>query len=133
MTPQQLSWIKSRQREYKELFGSRLEIDWAVMNGMAPLKLRPKSITVKADPHVVGFFDRDKEEENLKMICIKYGTTLDTVRSTKRITKTRPNEWKAVREFSTHVFKNNLPFLQCCKLINKDITLYNYYGYNKEG
>jgi len=122
MTARELNWIKQKQREYKQLFGKKLEIDFEEMNG----------------------YDRwNSENEEKKFIeeafneCIALHGADEKIIRDKNI---RLNKWQywneraALQDFTNILFKKKLNKMYAAKMINRDRTnFYHVYSNIKRG
>lgn len=79
MTAEQLGWIKKAQREFKEKFGTVLEIDWNAMNGVN------STHRIK-----ITRFQRCSTEEienKLRELCEENETSIENIKNKKGFAK----------------------------------------------
>lgn len=114
MNSKQLMWIKQRQREYFDLFGEKLNIDFSDVN---------------------GFNSREKAKLTniiFQELISKYSPNLDVIRG-KRLRlhhESRENERNFVREFSKKIMQGRLNVAEAARLLNKDRS--NIYHYSNK-
>jgi hypothetical protein len=117
MTPEQLFTIKKYQREFKEKFNTKLEIDWDTMNNIGTSRAIIEIINVpnRKAVNLQALFEEcvSKHNANAKKI-------LD--RKIRLSSHDLANERSAVEEFSKIVIKNRLSIKNAAKVLNRDRT-----------
>jgi hypothetical protein len=113
MTANQLMWIKQRQKEYFQLFGEKLNVDFSdslVCNKTETVKEVFEDLKFKYNP--------DMNVINNKNIRLNHGN--------------RENERNFVIEFSKKVVSCRLNIAEAARLLNKDRSnIYHYAGKRK--
>lgn len=116
MTANQLNKIKQYQREYMELFGEKLHIDWLSMKQM------------KAEYTIV---DEKKDPEKMYRECLsKHNASHEKIISGKRLDDTSmEKERAAIREFCKDVIFYRIAKKEAARIINRDRTMIYYYAF----
>lgn len=113
MNSKQLGWIKQKQREYFDLFGEKLNIDFSIGLGFTR---REKTVLT----HTI-----------FNELIEKYSPNLEVIRG-KRLRlhhESRENERNFVEEFSIKILRGKLNVAEAAKLLNKDRSnIYHYAG-----
>jgi hypothetical protein len=126
MNHSELSVIKRYQREFKEMFGKTLEIDWNTMNGVEePVRKTNKLYT----PTDLEIDDEMTVPGILESCARRHGADLSIMCSTDlRLNGfARVKERKAMIDFANIVIKNRLNITYAAKLINRDRSCIYYF------
>ena len=126
MDVKELSTIKQYQKQFKTLFGKRLEIDWNAMNDNSPSFGRRKKIKLAPIYDV---------EEILKSCADKFGADIDKIKSREcRLHKSgNSRERRTLQEFSKIILESRINVGEAAKIVNRDRTLlYHYANYYEE-
>lgn len=138
MKAKELIWIKNAQKEFKNLFGHELLIDFPSMNGV---QSSPTIAPTTYDRRKNGVFHKRSLnqhriiDEYYREYLEKYNLTDDDIQDRKgqllvhRHDETGRNIKLFLRDFCTRVFNENLDLAYASKLINRNRTL--FYFYNK--
>lgn len=113
MTVQEIASIKEYQRDFKEKFNKRLEIDFNLMNEVDDLSLGKKSL-----------------EEFLKDCTNKYNADIDKILNRKEnLSKSTSNKERlALTEYSRAVITNRISTVQAAKVIKRDRSCLYYFA-----
>lgn len=115
MNNEKLVWIKARQKEYQELFGERLEVNFSVMNN--------EEIEMSS-----GVLCKEDVEEWINTQCTKRGISLDTIKTTKRIYRTtNSKEYKFLRDFGMFTRINKVPAILAGQCIGRCKSVVEHY------
>lgn len=105
--------IKNYQRDFEKRFKKKLEIDWLTMKG-AKMKLDDET--------------KPSSEELLKQALVKYGASIDVIRSGKRLlNRLHRREHLAVEEYCKKIVAYQIDLKEAADLINRDRSLIYYY------
>jgi hypothetical protein len=127
MDQKRLMWIKLRQKEYQDLFNEKLEIDFALMNGVQ--NKTDNLFCTLTKNQMYALIDRE-----FKKLLKKYNLKKEIV----RINRKPGNQFKRSESdmnvraflisFCTFIHQNRLNVKYAGSLINKERTLINYYA-----
>lgn len=113
MTAQQLTWIKQRQKEYRELFGEELLLNLQAMNGVRV----PANIPNYNEPKILNWIETETE---------KRGVDLDYVKNHHVHGRYYPIEKKFLEDYATFLVKNNFNLTKAARLIGKSRRTMGY-------
>jgi len=103
-------WIKQKQREYFDLFGEKLNVDFR-----GEVKFTKVEIVKRTN-------------DLFNNLLEKYNVDIDFIRR-KRISFGLENERNFITEFSMNVLNQNLNVAEAARLLNKDRSIiYHYAG-----
>lgn len=122
MSPEQLFTIKKYQRDFKEKFNTKLEIDWNVMNNIGNTKAVIDILNVP-----------NRKAVDLKALfteCVtKHKASVEKIMDRKNRLNNHDltKEKSAVEEFAKIVINNRLSIKNAAKVLNRDRTsIYSY-------
>jgi hypothetical protein len=132
MTAAELGKIKSYQREFKELFGKRLEIDIALMNG-SDIKLKPVVEKIIYKYQKIMRDETDLMEKFLQQCVMLHGADMQKVKS-KHIRcdhLSYRREKRALIDYSKGVFEQRFNVSKAAAVINRDRTMLYHFAKTK--
>jgi len=121
MTIEQVEKIKQFQREYKNLYGEELCIDWPYMKNV------PRRIYYRKYATNIPLVDPEKI---LKRCMKKHKASIEVIRdrTTRLHMHGHTKERLAVIEFSKNVLNSRCNVQEAANLINRDRSLLYYYA-----
>lgn len=116
MEANELRKIKEYQREYENLFGKKLHIDWLAMKN-----IKAEQIIIEEKPPIEVLFNESVE---------RYKASADKIKATRNLKGSRhERERLAVKDFSRNIFFYKINKQEAAEFINKDRTMIYYYAF----
>jgi hypothetical protein len=113
-----LGWIKEKQKEYKELFGMDLEIDFVKMKNI-------KNFDEKA-------FEKSLVDDYFEKCIQIYKPNIELIKSGPIKKKSVEKESRFLKDFCSFVVREKLPVVYAASLINKERSSIYYLGGTKK-
>lgn len=119
MTAVELNWIKQRQKEFKDRFSKKLEVDFVSMQGME------KTIYTLSRSK-----DLKQVEDILAVACIRWGADVDKIKnkSNRLHIASMEHEKLAMIDFCRQVVSGRLNIKHAASLVNRDRTVIYHFG-----
>lgn len=113
MSTAELQYIKSKQREFEQLFGKKLEVNFPKMQGCY-------SVVDRSVPEEVMM-------ESLQTHIETFGTSLENVQKLRMSRQFGLKERRVLLAFTRDILKNNWSFGMAARLVNKHRTTFYHY------